>query len=133
MTCTTKKASSPWIDNLKRSYITEDTLQKMIADGIRGVTSNPTIFQKSIANGSDYDEQFGALAASQGSVEDAYWELVIKDVTDACHIMRTRVRRQQWQRRFRFDRSLPNLALDEKGTTESARYLHSAFPSPTSW
>ena len=124
-----KEGQSPWVDNLKRSYMTGGTLQKMIAEGVRGVTSNPTIFQKSISEGSDYDEQFETLA-SQGSVEDAYWELVIKDVTDACHLMRTVYDDSNGNDGFVSIEVSPNFALDEKGTTESARYLHSRIPEP---
>jgi transaldolase len=124
-----KEGQSPWIDNLKRSYITENTLQQMVSDGIRGVTSNPTIFQKSISAGSDYDDQFREQA-SKGSVEDAYWELVIKDVTDACHIMRPVFDGCDGNDGFVSIEVSPNLALDEKGTTESARYLHGRIPEP---
>ena len=51
---------SPWLDNLKRGYITSGQLQRLIGHGIRGLTSNPTIFQKAIPGSADYDEQFTA-------------------------------------------------------------------------
>src|SRR5918998_164195 len=78
---------SPWIDNLRRSALLSGELEQMVAGGIRGVTSNPTIFQKSVAGGPLYDEQFGALLADK-SVEEAYWELAISDVTDALAVLR---------------------------------------------
>ena len=52
---------SPWLDNLKRGWITGGELQRMVDRGIRGVTSNPTILQKAISGGHDYDTQFGDL------------------------------------------------------------------------
>ena len=53
---------SPWLDNLKRSYITSGHMQQVIDSGIRGLTSNPSIFQKAIQGSTDYDEQFADLA-----------------------------------------------------------------------
>ena len=63
---------SPWLDNLKRAYLKTGQLQKLVDDGIRGVTSNPTIFQKAISGSDDYDDQFRQLVKKL-NVEDAYW------------------------------------------------------------
>ena len=51
---------SPWLDNLQRGYLTSGQLVELRDGGIRGLTSNPTIFQKAIAGSADYDEQFRA-------------------------------------------------------------------------
>ena len=56
---------SPWIDDLKRSYVRQGGLEELMPIGIRGVTSNPTIMTKAIEAGTDYDEQFGELVACQ--------------------------------------------------------------------
>ena len=56
---------SPWLDNLKRGYITSGQLPRCVDKGIRGLTSNPTIFQKAIQGSPDYDEQFRELAAGE--------------------------------------------------------------------
>ena len=56
---------SPWLDNLKRSYLTSGELADIRDRGIRGLTSNPTIFQKAIQGSADYDEQFATLAGDQ--------------------------------------------------------------------
>lgn len=82
-----EQGQSPWLDNLKRGYFQDGTLQRLVDQGIRGVTSNPTIFQKAIAASSDYDDQF-AEATRRLSVEDAYWELVIDDIRHACDLLR---------------------------------------------
>jgi len=120
---------SPWVDNLKRSYMTGGTLQQMIRDGVRGVTSNPTTFQKAIAAGSDYDDQFASLAQTH-SVEDAYWELVITDVADACTVMRSVYDDSGGHDGFVSIEVSPALALDASGTTESARHLHERIDLP---
>jgi len=109
--------------------MTGGTLQQMIRDGVRGVTSNPTIFQKAIAAGSDYDDQFSELAQTH-SVEDAYWELVIKDVSDACAVMRTVFDESGGNDGFVSIEVSPALALDTAGTTESARQLAERIKLP---
>src|SRR4051794_20382652 len=111
-----QQGQSPWVDNLKRSYMTQGTLKKMIEDGVRGVTSNPSIFQKSISEGTDYDEQFGELAKTK-NVEDSYWGLVEKDVTDACHVMRPVFDDSDGTDGFVSIEVSPALAADEKETT----------------
>lgn len=124
-----QQGQSPWVDNLKRSYMTGGTLQKMIDDGVRGVTSNPSIFQKSISEGSDYDEQFGELAQTL-NVEDSYWGLVVKDVTDACHIMRPVYDGSDGNDGFVSIEVSPALATDEKQTTIEARKFHEQINLP---
>ena len=78
---------SPWLDNLKRSYLTSGELAAIRDRGVRGLTSNPSIFQKAIQGSPDYDEQFGALVAGGMSVVDSYWELVIRDIHGACDVL----------------------------------------------
>ena len=81
-------AQSPWLDNLTRAYLRDGTLARMVAQGIRGVTANPTILARSISASHDYDEQFSSLTAAGYSVEDAYWELVVSDATEALEVLR---------------------------------------------
>ncbi len=81
-----EQGQSPWIDNLTRTGLRSGHLQKLVESGVRGVTSNPTIFQKAIAGSADYDEQFATLLRA-GSVEEAYWTLVIDDITAALDVM----------------------------------------------
>ena len=76
----TDYGQSPWLDNLTRRYLRDGTLARMVADGIRGVTANPTIFARAITGSDDYDEQFQALIGAGHTVSDAYWELVVADI-----------------------------------------------------
>lgn len=78
-----EQGQSPWLDNLQRGYITTGQLQDLIASGIRGLTSNPTIFQKAIQSSSDYDAQFVTEIKSGNRPEDAYWSLVVSDIWGA--------------------------------------------------
>ena len=75
-----QQGQSPWLDNVRRDWIENGEMQRWVDVGVRGVTSNPTIFQKAISGGTAYDEQFGALLADGTSVLDAYWELVVTDI-----------------------------------------------------
>jgi transaldolase len=77
---------SPWLDNLQRSYITSGKLAELISSGVRGLTSNPTIFQKAIQGSDDYDDQFTVEIRNGASPLEAYWALVIKDINDALDV-----------------------------------------------
>jgi len=63
-----KYGQSPWLDNLRRSYITTGQLERYVELGVRGLTSNPTIFQKAIQDSADYDEQLFELSTRKLSV-----------------------------------------------------------------
>jgi transaldolase len=79
---------SPWYDNLTRELVLDGGLAALVADGIRGVTSNPTIFDKAMAHGDRYDEQMLACAQDGKSIEDTYWALVVDDITHAADVLR---------------------------------------------
>ena len=83
-----EQGQSPWLDNLTRPYLQDGTLARLVADGIRGVTANPTIFARAIEGSDAYDEQFAALMAEGRSVSEAYWEMVIDDVRQALAVLR---------------------------------------------
>lgn len=76
---------SPWIDNLNRATFSDGSLAKMIADdGVRGQTSNPSIFQNSIAKGTIYDEEIAAMGKAGKNEEEIVWKLMSTDVQTAC-------------------------------------------------
>ena len=81
-----EQGQSAWLDNLERGYITSGRLIAIRDGGVRGLTSNPSIFQKAIQHSSDYDEQFAALRAQGSSIVEDYWSLVIRDIHSACDI-----------------------------------------------
>jgi len=74
---------SPWLDNLRREWINSGELHRWVQRGVRGLTSNPSIFQKAMTSGHQYDEQFAGLLAGGMGVADAYWELVLADIAGA--------------------------------------------------
>jgi transaldolase len=124
-----EQGQSPWIDDLKRSYLTTGQLQQLVDMGIRGVTSNPTIFQKAIAGSSDYDDQFRQLAR-QLTVEAAYWRMVMDDVTNACGVLRSVHDASGGADGFVSLEVAPSLAADTEGTIAAARSLHEQINLP---
>src|SRR4051794_2561194 len=123
------EGQSPWLDNLKRGYLQNGRLQELVDEGVRGVTSNPTIFQKAIAGSADYDDQFADLIKTM-SVEDAYWTMVIDDVTDALGVLRPVHDASGGADGFVSIEVAPSLAADTPATIESARSLHERIAKP---
>jgi transaldolase len=124
-----QQGQSPWLDNLRRDYLTEGKLQSLVDQGIRGVTSNPTIFAKAIESGNFYDEQFKTLLETKG-VEDSYWELVIKDITDALGVLRPVHDGSDGVDGYVSIEVAPALAHDTPGTVAAARRLHQRIGLP---
>jgi len=121
---------SPWLDNLKRSYLTSGRLRELVSEGVRGLTSNPTIMAKAIAVGDDYDAQFSSSLAGGQSVEEAYWDLVISDVEGALEVLRPVFDSSGGADGFASIEVSPGLAHDTQGTIESARGLHRRIDRP---
>ncbi len=126
----TEQGQSPWIDDLKRSYVRQGGLEGLIQAGIRGVTSNPTIMTKAIEAGTDYDDQFGELVRAEVPINDAYWELVLADVTGALDILRPLYDSSKGGDGFVSVEVAPNLAHDTEGTISAARGLHARIDRP---
>ncbi len=82
-----KSDHSIWLDNLSRPLITSGDLQTYIDHGVRGITSNPSIFQKALEQSDAYSKQLAHCRAKGLSPEQTYWELVKKDIRDACDIL----------------------------------------------
>jgi len=121
---------SPWLDNLKRSYLTSGHLAELVSLGVRGLTSNPTIMAKAIAGSEDYDEEFAAVLSRGQSVEEAYWDLVISDVEGALAVLRGVYDGSDGGDGFVSIEVSPLLAADTGGTIASARDLHDRIHQP---
>ncbi|MGP8065953.1 MAG: transaldolase [Acidimicrobiales bacterium] len=125
-----EQRQSPWIDDLRRSYVREGGLEKLVGLGIRGVTSNPTIMTRAIEAGSDYDAQFGELVRANVPIEDAYWELVLADVVGALDILRPLYEASDGGDGFVSIEVAPGLAHDTAGTIAAARALSERVERP---
>jgi transaldolase len=120
---------SPWLDNLTRPAIQGGGLAKLVDSGIRGVTSNPTIFQKAMTGSDAYDDQFREVIA-RDSVEAAFWDMAIEDVTNACGILRPVHDQSGGTDGFVSLEVSPALAWDTNATIEAARSLHERISLP---
>lgn len=126
----TEFGQSPWLDNLKRGYITSGELVKLRDAGIRGLTSNPTIFQKAIQGSPDYDEQFRLLSRDSKGIIDDYWAMVTQDIVSALDVFAPVHDATGGRDGFVSVEVAPDLAHDTAGTEAAARHLWQAIDRP---
>ena len=124
------QGQSPWIDNLRRGYLTSGQLQALVDRGVRGLTSNPTIFQKAIQGSTEYDEQFAALARRGLAVEEIYWELVLEDIAGALSVFRPLFDASNGRDGFVSVEVDPSLAANGEATLAAARALDDRIQAP---
>lgn len=115
---------SPWLDNLRRDFLTSGHLAGLRDAGVRGLTSNPTIFAKAIMGSSHYDAQLRELVAGGANVEEACWELVIADIHGALDVFAPVHHQSEGSDGFVSIEVDPELAHDTEGTAAAARHLH---------
>ncbi|MDA8192422.1 MAG: bifunctional transaldolase/phosoglucose isomerase [Thermaerobacter sp.] len=114
---------SIWYDNIRRQLIASGELQALVAQGIRGVTSNPTIFEKAIVASHDYDEAIAAGAQAGLSVEQLYDQLVLEDIARAADILRPVYDRTDGLDGYISIEVPPTLAADTSATINEAHRL----------
>lgn len=122
---------SYWIDNLTRRMIMSGGLARRVgAEGLGGVTSNPSIFHKAIAKSHDYDEQIRSEALAGRSAREIYEALTTADVRAACDILRPVFDRSGGRDGFVSLEVSPYLAHDTAGSIAEARHLHGVVDRP---
>jgi transaldolase len=124
-----EQGQSPWLDNLRRDWLESGHLAELLALGIRGITSNPTIFAKAIEGQDAYDEQFRSLLPA-ASIEDAYWALVTRDIEGALDLLAPLYHDSGGADGFVSLEVAPSLARDEEGTVAAARSIHQRVDRP---
>ena len=113
-----------WLDNLSRTLLREGILQRLInEDGVDGVTSNPSIFEKAIANGTYYHEDLERLRSAGRDAEGCYESLVIADIRAACAMLLPSFRASRGEVGYVSLEVSPALANDTAGTIAAARRL----------
>jgi transaldolase/glucose-6-phosphate isomerase len=119
---------SVWLDYIRRSLITSGELHRQIEeDGLAGVTSNPTIFEKAISSGTDYKDMLEAPAARALDPKSLYERLAIRDIQDVADAMRPVYDRTSRRDGFVSLEVSPLLAYDTEGTMAEARHLWKAL------
>jgi transaldolase len=125
-----QQGQSPWLDNLKRAWLESGEIQRWIDRGVRGITSNPSIFQKAIESSEEYTAQLADLVGSGASIEDAYWAMVVSDIEDALALLRPVYDRSDGVDGYVSVEVSPALARDTAGTEAQARQLWDRISRP---
>jgi transaldolase len=122
---------SVWIDFLSRDLVHQGGLAGMMEeDAVTGVTSNPTIFQKAISQGSAYDEQLRELAEHEEDSKEIFIALASRDVGDACDLMSSVWDGGEGLRGYVSMEVDPTLAYDSEATLAEAKRLHALVDKP---
>jgi len=122
---------SIWLDFMQRNLVTTGELQGIIQnDGIAGLTSNPTIFQKAVEASQDYDDLFTKMASEGKTVVQVYDALTLRDIQDAARIFHPVWESTQHRDGYCSLEVSPKLARDTKGSIEEARRLWKALGAP---
>jgi transaldolase / glucose-6-phosphate isomerase len=127
----TAAGTSVWLDQLRRGMIEDGELARMVAeDSLRGVTSNPAIFEKAILGSSDYDEDMAAAAREGLSAREVYRRLAVRDVQLAADVLRPVYDESGGYDGYVSLEVAPRLAHDTEGTLEQARMYWALVDRP---
>lgn len=121
---------SVWLDNLRRGMFASGELQGLIDKGLRGMTSNPTIFEKAIGSGDDYDAQLKSLLPQGKDADALFWDLAVTDIQSACDIFRPVYDGSGGNDGFVSLEVSPLLAHDTDGTVAMAKDLWKRVDRP---
>src|SRR5918997_5127882 len=122
---------SIWIDNLNRQLLDDDTLRRLIeVDGISGVTSNPTIFEKGMGHSDRYDDAFREASADTDDVQEIFERLAYRDVWDACELLRPIFEETGGKDGYVSFELPASLAFDAEGWIEAAVRHRDALDRP---
>jgi len=122
---------SPWLDYIRRNILLNGDLKKMIAnDGLRGMTSNPAIFEKAITAGDDYNDIIKAADAKSSTAMALYEKIAIRDVQDAADIFGPVHKESKSRDGYVSLEVSPNLAFDTQATLDEARRLWKTVSRP---
>jgi transaldolase / glucose-6-phosphate isomerase len=124
---------SVWLDFISRSVLRSGELQRLVdEDGVSGVTSNPTIFQKAMASGTDYDDQLRALLASSPHIETAqlFEGAALDDIRAAAAVLKPVFDRTDGADGFVSFEVSPSLANDTAGTIAAAKRIWKILSLP---
>ncbi|MGA2394239.1 MAG: transaldolase [Candidatus Lustribacter sp.] len=121
---------SVWLDNIRRSMFASGELQKLVDIGLRGQTSNPTIFEHAIGSGTDYDAQLKQLIGTEQDSQKLFEALAIQDIRSACDVFAPVYKSTNGLDGYVSLEVSPTLAHDTKATTDAALRLWKAVDRP---
>ena len=121
---------SIWYDNIRRAMLASGELERLRDDGVMGVTSNPTIFDKAIAGSTDYDDTLRKLAEAGNDVDAVYEALVLDDIATAADLFRPVYDQTNGRDGYISLEVRPTLADDTQSTIAEAKRLFSTLDRP---
>ena len=121
---------SIWYDYIRRSFITSGEFEELIDKGLRGVTSNPSIFEKAIAGSADYDDDLRQLVKEETSVDKIYEALALKDISLAADLLRPVYDKTNGLDGYVSLEVSPLLAHDTRKTISEAKRLFETLHRP---
>lgn len=121
---------SIWYDYIRRSFITSGDLKFLIEEGLRGITSNPAIFEKAIAGSADYDADIRRLVDARKTVEEIYEALALQDIGMAADLLRDVYDQTDGRDGFVSIEVNPRLAYDTGETIAEARRIFQTLARP---
>ncbi len=125
-----EKGQSPWYDNIDRRFIKNGHLKELFDNGILGVTSNPTIFEKAVAGSDEYDREIKELARQGKNSRQIYDVLTVKDVSLAADLLRNTYQSSNHLDGYVSIEVLPEFAHNPEKTIESAREIAGRIAMP---
>jgi len=121
---------SIWYDNIRRAMLESGDLQRLIDEGVTGVTSNPTIFERAIVGSQDYDQALKSMADEDIDLNTIYETLVIEDIAAAADLLLPVYEHSEGVDGYVSLEVRPTLANDTEGTVAEARRLFSTLDRP---
>lgn len=121
---------SVWYDYIRRSFIVSGELESLITEGLSGITSNPAIFEKAIAESSDYDDEIRRLAETGSSVKEIYEALAVGDISHAADLFLPVYRATEGKDGYVSIEVSPELAYDTVQTVLEAKRLYTTIQRP---
>jgi transaldolase len=122
---------SVWVDSLSREWLETGRLKRfMEEDAVVGVTSNPTIFQKALSEGTWYDQQLREVLGEESDPKEIFYRLAVEDIRSACGLLRPVWDEGQGQDGYVSMEVDPHLAYDREGTIDEALRLHGWIDRP---
>ena len=126
-----KYGQSVWLDYIRRNLITSGELQSLISDdGLRGITSNPSIFEKAIAGSTDYADFLDQLRAQGLSTGEIYERIAVRDIQDSADLLLPVYKSTNRRDGYVSLEVSPTLARDTQGSIEEARRLWKTVGRP---
>src|SRR5215831_9846035 len=124
------EGQSLWLDNIRRQLVTSGELARLRDEGLTGVTSNPTIFEKAVSGSTDYDEAMVQLVRDKKRPDDMLWDLMIEDVQSAADVFRPVYDKTKGKDGFVSIEVGPTIANSTQKTIKFAEYLHDRCRRP---